>query len=87
MTPDTYRRHALTLAKDTGATLEGVEMVTDHMAKSIADAAIRAESRCPGEGDWLGTAMACNAAPNKHARAIIEHKAALLYAARPVPAA
>lgn len=79
MRPDTYRRHVTTLARETQVTPAAVETVTDHFAANLCASAVRAETKCPGEGDWLGTVLACNAAANKHARAIVEHKTTLLF--------
>lgn len=81
LTPEALAKHVNALAKETATTAKAVHFVTDHCANNIAAAAWRAEGRCPGEGDWLGTAMACNAAGNPHARAIIEHKARIAYEA------
>lgn len=82
MTNETLYRHKRSLARATSTTIEAVEAVTDHMAQRLVEAAERATKRCPDEHDWLEVAMACNAASNKHARAIIEHKARALWAAR-----
>lgn len=71
---ESIMRHAKALAKETNTTVEVVHSVTQHFAENIAKSAIRAEGRAPS-GDWLEVAMACNAAPNKHARFLIEYKA------------
>ena len=67
------------LAKETKTSVEAVKLVTEHTGNNIFLAAQRAQIRCPGEGDWLGTAMACNAASNKTARRLIEDHARHLW--------
>lgn len=78
MTPEALAKHVNALAWETKTSAEVVETVTDHFANNIAARAWRSECRCP-DGLWLETAMACNAAHNPHARAIIEHKARVAY--------
>ena len=76
-------RHIKSLAKETKTTPEAVMLITTHKAELLVAAARRAETKCPGEGDWLGMALACNAAGNPHARKIIEHTAHTLWKASP----
>lgn len=76
--------HEQRLAAETGTTVAAVRSVTNASARRLVDRARLAERRCPGEHDWLEVVLACNAATNPHARAIIEQRARAL-AAEPQP--
>lgn len=67
------------LAKETKTTVEAVKLITEHKGNCIFEAAKRAHEKLPHEGNWLDMAMACNAAPNKHARRLIEDHARTLW--------
>ena len=86
MTPDTLKRHLAALAKACNVSPEAADKFTTHLAETYVKSARGAESRCPGEADWLGMVLACNVAPNPHARKIIEHKAHTLWKESPCPA-
>lgn len=76
----TVARLQKALAKETNTTVVAVEEVTHWHGKRIFEAAQRAHLKChPGEEDWLGMALACNAAPNKTARRLIENHARHLW--------
>lgn len=83
LTPDALKRHTAHLAKDTNTSPEAVHTVCTHLAETYIKSARDAESRCPGEGDWLGMVLACNVAPNPHAHKIIEHYAHEMWAGAP----
>jgi len=67
------------LARGTNTDVAAVKLVTEYHGKAVFESAQRAHLKCPGDGDWLGTALACNAAQNKEARRLIENHARILW--------
>jgi hypothetical protein len=81
MNDATLNKHILALAKETKTNREAVNAVTDDIATRMANKAAEVEMRVGHDGgeNWLEMYLACNAAVNKHARAIIEHKSRIIY--------
>ena len=81
MNDETLNRHIALLAKETNTNKEAVNAVTDDIANRMAIKSVEVQRRVGSAGgeNWLECYLACNAAPNKHARAIIEHKSRILY--------
>lgn len=67
--------HELWLAKEAGTTVDTVRTITAAFARRLVRRAQESDRRCPAQAPWLETVLACNAAENRHARAIIEHRA------------
>jgi hypothetical protein len=77
--------HLKKLAAETKTSVSACDALTSHLAERYALSAYSAECRTKGlrgdsgQEDWLGLVLALNAAPNNHARAIIENKALIRF--------